>query len=85
MLGTLPALLRRTRRTQRRVAVDVVTWHHHGRSKESKVMHRPLDSQVREEPLIWVVDGLCEQQQVQQLKELLKRQKLDTLQKTATW
>ena len=39
--------------------------------------------QVSEDPLIWVVDGLCEQQRIQQFKEVLKRQKLDTLKKTA--
>eukprot|EP00435_Cladocopium_sp_Y103_P050144 s1184_g15.t1 len=37
---------------------------------------------VSEEPLIWVVDGLCEQRQVQQLKDVLRRQKLDNLKKT---
>jgi hypothetical protein len=42
-----------------------------------------LDCQVSEDPLIWVVDGLCEQRQVQQLKDVLSRQKLDNLKKTA--
>lgn len=42
-----------------------------------------MDCQVSEDPLIWVVDGLCEPRQVQQLKDVLSRQKLDELKKTA--
>ena len=46
-------------------------------------IHSMTAPQVSEDPLIWVVDGLCEQRQVQQFKDVLKRQKLDNLKKTA--
>eukprot|EP00434_Breviolum_minutum_P029392 symbB.v1.2.025994.t1/scaffold2562.1/size76343/3 len=37
---------------------------------------------VRDEPLIWVLDGLCEKQQVQHLKNVLRRQKMENSKKT---
>ncbi|CAK9029810.1 unnamed protein product, partial [Durusdinium trenchii] len=37
---------------------------------------------VRDQPLIWVVDGLCEQQHVQQLKEILDQQDVSFVRKT---
>lgn len=41
------------------------------------------DAKVRDQPLIWVVDGLCEQQHVQQLKEILDQQDVSFVRKTA--
>ena len=40
-------------------------------------------AQVREHPLIWVVDGLCSDRRVRHLQQLVDQE--DGLQKTATW
>lgn len=51
-------------------------------SRHGVTQRRVTVDVVSEDPLIWVVDGLCEQRQVQQLKDVLSRQKLDNLKKT---
>ena len=45
----------------------------------------PRASKVSENPVIWVIDGLCDGAKTRQLKQLLEAQDMDLLRKTESW